>query len=74
MKRHVPSDILCIIQGLQLHHMQVTGPIGGSDHFLYHVNGHALTEDELRELSAKHLLTSYDIFNYARIRSGRRAG
>ena len=72
MTRQVPSDIRSIIQALHIHNLQVTGPVGGGEHILYQVNGHALTEDELRDLATKNLLTSWNIFNYAKIRSEKR--
>jgi hypothetical protein len=74
MLRDVPADIQQIIQSLLLHHMQVTGPTGGDGKVVYHVNGHALTEGELRSLSQKQLLTSWDVLNYAKLRWAKRAG
>jgi hypothetical protein len=74
MTPHMPDDIRTIVQALQLHHMEVTGPVSTGDHVLYHVNGHALTEDELRKLATNSPLTSWDILNYTKMRSGRRAG
>ena len=74
MTPHVPDDIRSIVQALRIHHMQVTGPVSSDEHVLYHVNGHALTEDELRKLATKNPLTSWDILNYTKIRAEKRAG
>ena len=54
--------------------MQVTGPISSGENIVYHINGHALTAKERRDLGRKNLLTSWDIFNCARIRSRKGAG
>jgi len=72
MSYGVPSDIQRIIQALVMHHMDVTGPTTSNGKWVYHVNGHLLSEEELRGLAQKQLLTSWDILNYARIRSARR--
>ena len=74
MNHEVAFDVHQIIRALQLHHMQVTGPVSSGERILYHVNGHVLTEDELRDLSSKNQLSSWDIFNYAKIRSAKLAG
>jgi hypothetical protein len=54
--------------------MDVTGPTTSNGKLVYHVNGHLLSEEELRGLAQKQLLTSWDILNYTRIRSARRTG
>lgn len=73
MKPHVPDDIRSIVQVLQLHSLEVTRPASSGEHVLYHVNGHPFTEEELRNLATKNLLTSWEIFNYTKMRSARRA-
>jgi hypothetical protein len=67
-----PSDIQLIVQSLKRNNMEVSGPFRRGEDAIYHVNGHSLNEDELRRLTAKRLLTSWDIFNYVRHRSARR--
>lgn len=73
MMRHVPPDIRQIIQSLLTHHMEVTGPTTSGEKTIYHVNGHAFSEDELRTLSQKELLSSWEVLNYARTRAARNA-
>ena len=72
MPHEVPSDIQQIVQALLINRMEVTGPLMSGANIVYRVNGHRLTEDELRRLSHKDLLTSWHIFNYTRIRSAKR--
>jgi hypothetical protein len=74
MTSHVPDDIRSIVQTFQIHNLQVTGPVGSGEHVVYHVNGHAVTENELRELATKNLLTSWEVFHYTKVRSAKRAG
>jgi hypothetical protein len=74
MAHHVPLDIQQIVHTLQIHHMQVTGPMSSGENILYHVNGHALTAGELRELATKNLLTSWGIFTFATDRAAKRVG
>lgn len=68
-----PFDIQRIIQELRKRNMQITGPMNSGERVLYTVNGHTFAANELRELWSKNLLSSWDIFNYARVRSARRA-
>lgn len=72
MPRKVPTDIYWIIRALLIHHLEVIGPMTLNGKTVYHVNGHALTEGDLRTLSRKQLMTRWDIFHYARIRSAKR--
>jgi hypothetical protein len=72
MAYEAPDDIQRILEAMSLHHMEVTGPTVVADKIIYYVNGHTLTEDELRSLSQKQLFTSWDILNYARIRRAKR--
>jgi hypothetical protein len=65
---HVPSNVRRIIQVFQIRHIQVTGPVSKGGHIVYHVNGHALTEGEIRELSME-LADELGIFNYIRKRA-----
>ena len=68
MAYETPSDIQRILEAMSLRQMEVEGPTVLADKIVYYINGHTLTEDELRSLSQKQLLTSWDILNYARIR------
>jgi hypothetical protein len=68
MRHRTPSDIQRILEAMSLHHMEVAGPTVLADKVVYYINGHKLTEDEIRSLSQKQLLTSWDILNYARAR------
>lgn len=72
MPYDVPADIQQIVQVLLINHMEVNGPATSGAKIVYRVNGHNLTEDELRRLSHKDMLTSWHIFNYTRIRSAKR--
>jgi hypothetical protein len=72
MAYEVAFDIQQIVQALSINGMEVTGPALLGVNIVYRVNGHTLSEDELRRLSQKRLLTSWDIFNYTRIRSAKR--
>jgi len=72
MLHQAPSDIQQIIQILLAHGIKVTGPTSSDGKLVYSVNGHVLLEKEIRVLSQKHLFTSWDIFNYTRIRSAKR--
>ncbi len=72
MLRDVPSDIKQIIQTLLVHGLQVTGPEQSHTTSVYSVNGHELSEDELRTLAQKRPLTSWDVLNYARLRAARK--
>jgi hypothetical protein len=71
MAYETPSDIQRILEAMSLHHMEVKGPTIFANTVVYYINGHKLTEDELRSLSLKQLLTSWDILNYARVRRAR---
>ena len=73
MPHEVPPDIQQIVAALLINHMEVTGPALSGAKIVYRVNGHSLTEDELRRLSHKDLLTSWHIFNYTRIRAVKRS-
>ena len=73
MLKEVPADIRRIIRALLIQRMDVTGPTRSAGRTLYFVNGHALSEDELRALSQKQLLTSWEILNYTRSRTAREA-
>jgi hypothetical protein len=64
----IPCDIERMIRALSIHHMEVIGPTTANGKRFYNVNGHSLSEDELRTLSRKHLLTNWDILNYSRFR------
>jgi hypothetical protein len=66
----IPSDIRTILRALEFRRMDVAGPEQVSDKTVYRVNGHALTEDELRELAREQRLTSWEIYNYIRRRTG----
>jgi hypothetical protein len=73
MLKDIPSDIQRIIRALLIQRIHVTGPTRSDERILYVVNGHALSEDELRTLSQKQLLTSSDILNYTQSRAAREA-
>jgi len=68
MAYQAPDDIQHILEAMSLHHMEVEGPTVLANRIVYYVNGHTLTEEELRSLSQKQLLTSWDILNYSRVR------
>jgi hypothetical protein len=68
MLKEVPTDIQRIIRALLIQRMDVTGPTISDGRVLYFVNGHALSEDELRALSQKQLLTSWGVLSYTRSR------
>ena len=72
MLRDVPSDIKQIIQTLLVRGLKVslTEQLGTTN--TYSVNGHTLSEDELRMLAQKRLLTSWHVLNYARLRAARK--
>jgi hypothetical protein len=74
MLKEVPTDIQRIILALLVQRMEVTGPTGSDERRLYLVNGHSLSEDELRALSRKQLLASWDILNYTRSRRASEVG
>ena len=73
MLKEVPADIQRIIRALLIQRLDITGPTRFAGRMLYFVNGHALSEDELRALSQKKLLTSSDILNYTRSRAAKEA-
>ena len=72
MTYEAPDDVQRILEAMTLHHMEVEGPTVLPDKVVYQINGHTLTEDEIRSLSQRQLLTSWDILNYARIRRAKR--
>jgi hypothetical protein len=73
MLKEIPTDIQRIIRTLLIQRMEVTGLTTSDGRKLYFVNGHALSEDELRTLSQKQLLTSSELLNYTRARTAREA-
>ena len=66
MLEKVPAHIKVIIRALLVRRMEVACQTKSDGRVLYFVNGRPLSEDELRALSQKRLLTSSDIGNYTR--------
>jgi hypothetical protein len=69
MVEEIPSDIRSILRALEFRKMDVAGPERLADKTVYVINGHSLTEEELRELARSQRLTSWEILNYIRHRS-----
>jgi len=62
------SDIATIIQALKMHGATVDGPTERDGELVYRINGHSLTENEIRSLADSGRLTAWEIYNYARNR------
>jgi hypothetical protein len=69
MLEEIPSDIKSILRALTFRQMAVSGPERLADKTVYLINGHALTEEELRDLARAQRLTSWEIYNYIRRRA-----
>ena len=68
----VGSRIPSFIQTLRDRNLDVSGPIKSGNVHIYEVNGHTLTEDELRVLANNDRLTTWDIYSYVKSRTMRR--
>jgi hypothetical protein len=69
MLEEIPSDIRSILRALEFRKMDVAGPERLAEKTVYLINGHSLTEEELRELARTQRLTSWEIYDYIRRRS-----
>jgi hypothetical protein len=72
MLEEIPTDIKTILRALAFRNMTVSGPERLVDKTVYFINGHSLTEEELRELARTQRLTSWEIYNYIRRRAANR--
>lgn len=64
-----PVPIESIVQLLRRHLLAVDGPTNRNGECAYRINGHTLTETEIRFLVGKQQVTSWDIYNFVRHRS-----
>lgn len=58
MKENIAVDIRQILEGLNEHQIQVTGPTSKNGESVYRVNEHTLTERDMRRLAHEDRLTT----------------
>jgi hypothetical protein len=68
MARLGSPDVATIVQALKIHGATVDGPTEREGELVYRINGHSLTENEIRSLADRGRLTAWEIYNYARNR------
>lgn len=68
MGQHVQADTERIIQELKLHGAQVDGPTDENGQLCYLINNHRLNERDIHFLAENQLLTTWEIYDYARSR------